>query len=318
MAKTISCGGLSMPTVGLGTCEAINDSEIETALDAALELGYRHIDTAASYGNEHVIGRVLKKWFDSGKLSRNDLFIVTKLPLPGIHPDRVEKYLKKSLADLQLEYVDLYLIHFPVGMKEGQGHPQYEKEDHKAVWQSMEKQVDAGRTKTIGLSNFTLKQIDKVLKSARIRPACNQVELHVFLQQPELVQFCQKNNIVVTAYSPLGNPGYNTFLKRIGYEERTGLVNVLNNPIIMEIAKKHNKSSAQVALRFLLQKNTVVIPKSVHPERIKSNFELYDFSLDDADMKKIGALDLGEDGRIIDWKVNPDIHVQPEYPFPRR
>ncbi|CAG9837175.1 unnamed protein product [Diabrotica balteata] len=318
MAKTISCGGLNMPTVGLGTWEARDDSEIETALNAALELGYRHIDTAAAYGNEHVIGKVLKKWFDSGKLSRDDLFIVTKLPAPGIHPDRVEKYLTKSLADLQLDYLDLYLIHFPVGIKEGEGPPQFEKEEHKALWQNMEKQVDAGRTKTIGLSNFNVKQIDKFLKFARIKPACNQIELHVFLQQPELVQFCQKNNIVVTAYSPLGNPGYNTFLKRIGVEERTDLVNVLTNPIITEIAKKHNRSNAQVALRFLIQKNTVVIPKSVNPARIKSNFELYDFSLDDADMKKIETLDIGEAARIVDWRVYPKIDEQPEYPFAKK
>ncbi|XP_050510198.1 1,5-anhydro-D-fructose reductase [Diabrotica virgifera virgifera] len=316
MAKTVPCGSLNMPTVGLGTWQATDEEELEKALNAALEIGYRHIDTAAAYENEHIIGKVLNQWISAGKLKREDLFIVTKLPTRGIHRDRVEKYLTESLKKLRLDYVDLYLIHFPVGLAETEGSIVFEKEDHLGIWKSMEKQVEAGRTKTIGLSNFTVSQIENILKNCKIKPANNQVELHVFLQQPELVQFCQKSGISVTAYSPLGTPGMNIFLKKLGIKEKT-LVNVLANPVILNIAKKHNKTSAQVALRFLLQQNIIVIPKSVNPERLKSNFDIFKFKLDDEDMKQLRGLEVGEDARMGDWKILPGLAEQPAYPFRR-
>ncbi|XP_050510197.1 1,5-anhydro-D-fructose reductase-like isoform X3 [Diabrotica virgifera virgifera] len=316
MAKTVPCGSLNMPTVGLGTWQATDEAELEEALNVALQIGYRHIDTEAAFENEHVIGKVLDQWISAGKLKREDLFIVTKLPMRGIHRDRVEKYLTESLKKLGLDYVDLYLIHFPVGIAETEGSIVYEKEDHVEIWKSMEKQVEAGRTKTIGLSNFTVSQIDNILKNSKIKPSNNQVELHVFLQQPELVQFCQKNGISVTACSPLGSPGMNTFLKKLGIKEKT-LVKVLDNPVILDIAKKHNKKSAQVALRFLLQQNIVVIPKSVNPERLKSNFDIFNFYLDDEDMTRLRGLEVGEDARMGDWKILPGLAEQPAYPFRR-
>ncbi|XP_050510195.1 1,5-anhydro-D-fructose reductase-like isoform X1 [Diabrotica virgifera virgifera] len=316
MAKTVPCGSLNMPTVGLGTWQATDEAELEKALNVALETGYRHIDTAAAYENEHIIGKVLNQWISAGKLKRDDLFIVTKLPIQGIHRDRVEKYLTESLKKLELDYVDLYLIHFPVGLAGTEGGIVFEKEDHLGVWKSMEKQVEAGRTKTIGLSNFTVSQIDNILKNCKIKPGNNQVELHVFLQQPELVQFCQKNGISVTAYSPIGSPGMNIFLKKMGVKEKT-LVNVLANPVVLDIAKKHNKTTAQVALRFLLQQNIIVIPKSVNPERLKSNFDIFNFKLDDEDMKQLRGLEVGEDARMADWKVLPGLTEQPAYPFRR-
>ncbi|XP_072390212.1 1,5-anhydro-D-fructose reductase-like [Diabrotica undecimpunctata] len=316
MAKTVPCGSLNMPTVGLGTWQATDEAELEKALNVALEIGYRHIDTAAAYENEHIIGKVLNQWISAGKLKREDLFIVTKLPIRGIHRDRVERYLTESLKKLGLDYVDLYLIHFPIGIAETEGSIVFEKEDHLGVWKSMEKQVEAGRTKTIGLSNFTVSQIDNILKNCKIKPANNQVELHVFLQQRELVQFCQKNGISVTAYSPLGTPGMNVFLKKLGIKEKT-LVNILANPVVLDVAKKHNKSSAQVALRYLLQQNIIVIPKSVNPERLKSNFDIFNFNLDDEDMKKLNGLDVGEDARMGDWKILPGVAEQPAYPFRR-
>ncbi|XP_050510183.1 1,5-anhydro-D-fructose reductase-like [Diabrotica virgifera virgifera] len=312
--RTIPCGRLQMPMVGLGTWQANDPKEFEAALNQALDIGYRHIDTAAFYDNEHIIGKIINQWICSEKLKRDDLFIVTKLPIQGIHRDRVEKYLCQSLEKLCLDCLDLYLIHFPYGKTESTKEVVYEKADHKGIWQAMEKQVEAGRTKTIGISNFSISQIDNILKFCKIKPANLQIENHVFLQQPELVQFCHQNGIGVTAYSPLGSPHFNTFLKHLGLKERN-LVNVLTNPVVAEIAKKHCKSNAQVALRFLIQRNLAVIPKSTTPERLKSNFDLFDFCLSDQEMKKLETLDIGEEARICDWKFFPKIEEHPAYPF---
>lgn len=314
MIKTVLCGDLNMPIIGLGTWQATDEQELETALNTSLEIGYRHIDTATVYQNEHIIGKVLDEWISSGKITREELFIVTKLPLSGVHPDRLEKNLIDSLQLLRLDYVDLYLIHFPVGMTLTD---EFEDPNHEGVWQKMEQQVDAGRAKTIGLSNFNIGQIENIMSFARIKPACNQIELHVFMQQPELVSFCQENGIVVTAYSPLGSPAYNKFLLGIGKEEKKDLINVFTNTVLKDIAQKHNKSNAQIALKFLIQKDIVVIPKSINPERLKSNINLFDFCLDDDDLQQIEQLDVGEEARIFDFKFLPGIEDQPEYPFPK-
>ncbi|RZB38619.1 Aldo ket red domain containing protein [Asbolus verrucosus] len=322
--------GVKMPAIGLGTWEvrsnqAKTDEEIESALNTALENGYRHIDTAWVYENEAAIGRVLKHWLSSGKLNRDELFITTKLPMVGVHPDRVESFMKKSLDNLQLDYVDLYLIHFPVGCKyqDGAVRPLLNengeiemepKTDHAAVWQKMEEQVDAGRTKSIGLSNYNISQIETVLKSARIKPANLQVELHVYLQQRDLIDFCHQNGITVVAYSPLGSPGYNKFLQKMGKQERE-LPNILGDPVINEIAQKHSKTPAQVVLRFLLQRDVAAIPKSVTPKRIQENINVFDFNLDAAEMEALYALDVGEKARVCDFKVFSGLDKHPDFPM---
>ncbi|KAG5885177.1 hypothetical protein JTB14_000940 [Gonioctena quinquepunctata] len=312
-------GDLKMPSIGLGTWQATDEPQLERALEIALECGYRHIDTAFVYRNEAVIGRVLKKWFECGKLKREDIFITTKLPSQGVHKDRVELFLKKSLDALQLEYVDLYLIHMPIASKYSEGKNDapsisFDETDHIAVWKKMEEQVKLGRTKTIGLSNFNIRQIEKIAKSAEIPPACLQVELHVYLQQRELVDYCQKNNIVVVAYSPLGTPGFNTFLTNIG-KQVIKLPDVLNNEEIKKIAAKHNKTTAQVALRFLLERDIVVIPKSVTPARLKENLGITNFTLDNNDMESLYGLEVGEDARILNFKQTPGYREHPEFPF---
>ncbi|CAH0555752.1 unnamed protein product [Brassicogethes aeneus] len=311
--------GAKMPAVGLGTWQAKDASELTTALEAALELGYRHIDTALVYENEAIIGKVLKKWFDAGKLKREDLFITTKLPMFAVHPDRVEDFMKTSLKNLDLDYVDLYLIHFPacVNVKNGNFLEGFEIEptDHVAVWKKMEEQVDAGRTKAIGISNFNKSQIENLLKSnPRIKPANLQVELHVHLQQQELVKYCLENGITVTAYSPLGNPGINKFLGSIGQEARQ-LPNVLTDENIKKIATKHNKTSAQVMLRYLLQRSVIVIPKSVTPSRLKENIDIFDFALDNTDMQTLNGLEVGEPARVCDFKIFKGLDKHPQWPF---
>nr|CAI5862099.1 unnamed protein product [Callosobruchus analis] len=294
-------GGGKMPIIGLGTWQASNEDELTSALNYALEIGYRHIDTAYAYENEKIIGKVLKEWISSGKLKREDLFITTKLPVAGVHEERVEMFMKMSLENLQLDYVDLYLIHFPVGTNYIEGYtrtPQdkavFENSDHK-----MEEQVDAGRTKAVGISNFNKRQVERVLKCTRIKPASLQVELHVLLQQKELVEFCQKNGIVVVAYSPLGSPGFNVFMQKNGFPTKE-IPNILQLPMVKKIAEKHSKTTGQILLRFWIEQNVVVIPKSTNPERLKQNLDVFNFSLDSDDMKQLKAMDMGEKGRIFD------------------
>nr|XP_008192480.2 PREDICTED: 1,5-anhydro-D-fructose reductase [Tribolium castaneum] len=305
-------GGLKMPALGLGTWQARDRDELIDALNCALELGYRHIDTAYIYENEEIIGDVLKEWFTSGKLKREDLFITTKLPMIGIHPDRVEFFMKKSLESLQLDYVDLYLVHFPLGYKydDSTGGPLLNDRqqivtegvtDQAAIWKKMEEQVDAGRTKTIGLSNYNITQIETVLKSARIKPANLQVELHVYLQQRALVDFCHENDITVVAYSPLASPCYNKFLEELGTEPKK-LPEILSDPVVNKIAKKHSKTPAQIVLRFLLQRGIGAVPKSVTPERLQENINIFDFALDDNEFEELWNLEVGEDARVYDFR----------------
>ncbi|XP_044254906.1 1,5-anhydro-D-fructose reductase-like [Tribolium madens] len=317
--------GLKMPVLGLGTWQAKDKGELESALNTALELGYRHIDTAYIYENEKIIGDVLKQWFNSGKLKREDLFITTKLPMFGLKPDRVEYFLKKSLENLQLDYVDLYLIHFPIGFKfdTSTGRPVVNdkrqlvpegKTDHVAVWKQLEEQVDAGRVKTIGLSNYSISQIETILKSARIKPANLQVEIHVYFQQRELVDFCQKNGITVVAYSPLAAPSYNKVLQAMGRESKK-LPDILGDPVVNKIAKKHSKTPAQIVLRFLLQRGIAAIPKSVTPKRIQENINVFDFSLDENEFKELWNLEAGEKGRVHDFNMGFDLKDHPDWPL---
>ncbi|XP_019872573.1 aldose reductase-related protein 2 [Aethina tumida] len=316
-------GGLKMPAIGLGTWQATDEEELAKALDAALEVGYRHIDTAFVYNNELIIGKVLKKWFESGKLKREDLFITTKLPMFAVKAEKVEELLTTSLKNLGLDYVDLYLIHFPVCLRLGEGETfsreaksfETEVTDHIAVWKKMEEQVDAGRTKTIGISNFNKRQIENILKSnPRIRPANLQVELHVYLQQQDLVHYCLENGITVTAYSPLGSPGLNKFLESLGKPTKP-LPDMLHDEKIKQIASKHKKSNAQIMLRYLIQRSIIVIPKSVTPARLQENIEIFDFALDAEDMDTLNSLEVGESARVCDFKMFPGLEKNAEWPF---
>lgn len=166
----------------------------------------------------------------------------------------------------------------------------------------MEDQVRANRTKNIGISNFNEKQIQRILKVASIKPANHQIEVHLYMQQEEMIDFCKKNGITVVAYSPLASPGYNSFLKSLGKNERQ-LPNILSNPTLVEIAGKYNKSTAQVALRYLLQIGVAPIPKSSNAKRLRENIDVFDFQLDKNDMAKIKKLNVGPSARVCDFKV---------------
>nr|CAD7438983.1 unnamed protein product [Timema bartmani] len=317
--------GAKMPTVGFGTWQC-SDESMDASIDAALEAGYRHIDTAYLYGNEAAIGRALKRWFDSGRLKREDLFIVTKLPVVGYQPDRVEKYLKRSLNALQLKYVDLYLVHQPWGLIEtGENMLPMDESgnllhdttiDHVALWKAMEAQVDAGRTRNIGLSNFNSRQIKRVFLSARIPPSNLQVELHVYFQQRELVAFCAALDITVCAYAPLASPTMIPAFTPFGGDvDSIPRLSPLTEPVVVKIAEKHGKTSAQVLLRHIVQRGISVIPKSSNPDRIRQNFQIFDFNLDDEDVRQLDALDRGSQCRLFSGNIHKGMDKHPEYSF---
>ncbi|XP_039950243.1 aldo-keto reductase family 1 member A1 [Bactrocera neohumeralis] len=313
--------GLRMPIIGYGTWMA-SEEEINTAVNEALKVGYRHIDTAPVYLNEKAIGNVLTKWFSSGKIKRSDLFITTKLPPPGAdRPDLVELTLRKSLADLQLDYVDLYLIHTPITVvvDEKGAFKHYEdgtiivdpSTDLVAIWKEMEGLVAKGLTKSIGISNFTIKQIDRILQNCTIKPAVLQIEYHIYLQQPELIEFCKSANIAVTAYSPLGSKGVGTLNKRAGVERE--LPDLLEVPVVKEIAQNHSKSEAQVLLRWIVQKGISVIPKSTNPKRMYENKNIFDFKLRAEEMEQLNSLDANI--RVVNFSFFPGVEKHPEFPF---
>ncbi|TRY78518.1 hypothetical protein TCAL_07166 [Tigriopus californicus] len=314
--QTFNC-----PMVGLGTWLS-SQGQVGQAVDWALEAGVRLIDTAYMYQNEKEIGDALKKWFDSGKLKRSDLFIVTKLPPMGMKASNVEKYLKKSLEALQLSYVDLYLIHCPFGLKEDDNSVNFkfregaqviiETDDHVALWHQMERMFDLGLTKSIGVSNFSSSQIDRIMDIARIRIAVNQVECYAYWQQKNLRKTMEKYGIKLMAYGPLGSPG------RPSQVFKGTLPAVLQDPVVTTIAQKWNKTPAQVLLRHLLQLGFIVIPKSVNEARIKENSQVLDFNLCNEDMVILNGLDRGIKGRTFLFDVFPtdkDATKEPEYPF---
>jgi len=315
--------GAKMPIIGLGTWQSPHE-EVKLAVEAAIEIGYRHIDTAYVYGNEVPIGEGLQNALKSGKVRREDLFIVTKLPGVGMRKDLVKPYLEKSLQNLKLDYVDLYLIHAPMGAKfidftnnfpkDAQGNFMYDPDtNHVEIWKGMEEMVDAGLAKSIGLSNFNGKQIERIIQNARIKPVNLQIELHAYFQQKELIDLCRKHSMTVTAFSPIGAPALSEFEKKFGKNRTESLPKLIEDPVVTEIAKKHGKTNAQILLRFLVQKDIIVIPKSVNPGRIKENFLLFDFALDNDEVKKLEGLN--KNLRLNYLNMAADTHLHPEYPF---
>ncbi|CAJ0589321.1 unnamed protein product [Cylicocyclus nassatus] len=253
-----------------------NENELTAALKAALDCGYRLIDTAFVYGNEGVIGKVLHEYFANRKLKREDIFITSKLPPTAHAPADVEKVLKMQLDALQLDYLDLYLVHAPVPFeKQGDtfapafvdGLQVSVTIDHVETWHALEKLYDAGKVKALGLSNFNTKQI----------------ECHLYWPQTELFQLCKQLNMSLTAYAPLGSRGKMAFNKKMIWGEG----DPLTDPLVKELAEKHKKSTAQVLLRHLIQRGIAVIPKSVKPQRVKENFGVFDFTLSAQEMEKL-------------------------------
>ncbi|MGH7195651.1 MAG: aldo/keto reductase [Candidatus Saccharimonadales bacterium] len=249
--------GKEIPQVGFGLWQVTDQTDFDNAFQAAVKSGYRHFDTAQIYGNEQMLGAALAK----SNLKREDVWITTKIAVNHFGHKKAKKSFEESLEKLQTNYVDLLLLHFPVTVL------------RKKSWLALEEIKAAGQAASIGVSNYTIRHLEEMKSYAHEMPAINQVELHVFLQQPELIEYCHQNNIAVEAYSPLAHA-------------KAGA----DNPLLQELAKKHHKSFAQIMLRWLIQNGLIILPKSVTPKRIQENINIFDFKLDKEDMQNLAKL----------------------------
>lgn len=256
--------GVKIPKLGFGTFRVEDGKQTIEAVRTALEAGYRHIDAASIYDNEESVGQGIK---ESG-VPREEIFITSKVWNSDQGYENTLNAFELSLKKLATDYLDLYLIHWP-------------KELNKETWRALEKLYQDGRVRAIGVSNFKEHHLIDLLKNAEIKPMVNQVEFHPQLAQPELLKFCQENNIQVVAWGPLMQGQLTKFA------------------LLKELSEKYNKTAAQIVLRWDLQQGVVTIPKSIKPERIKSNTDIFDFELTEEDIKKISMLNTGE-------RIGPD------------
>lgn len=262
---TVLNNGLEMPWLGFGVFRMKDGKEVEHAVAHALEVGYRSFDTASVYGNERGVGKALR---ESG-IPREDLFVTTKVWNDDQRDKRTMAAFEESLERLDMDYVDLYLVHWPVDGC------------YQETWQVMEEIYQSGRAKAIGVSNFRIHHLEDILRDSQLVPSVNQVEFHPFLVQPDLLTFCQSHNIQVEAWSPLMRG------------------QIVTKQAVQDLAEKYHKTPAQIALRWDLQHEVVTIPKSSHPERIAENAQIFDFELSQADIEMLDALDEGK-------RVGPD------------
>uniref|UniRef100_A0A8C8W345 Estradiol 17 beta-dehydrogenase 5-like n=1 Tax=Peromyscus maniculatus bairdii TaxID=230844 RepID=A0A8C8W345_PERMB len=284
--------GNLMPVLGFGTFapEEIPKSKATEATKVAIDVGFRHIDAAYFYQNEEEVGQALRDKMADGTVKREELFYTTKIWNTFLRPELVRQCLERSLKKLGLDYVDLCIVHFPFAMKVSFEFlcPRllYYVKTMRFFWTlALEKCKDSGLTKSIGVSNFNHKQLELILNKPglKYKPTCNQVECHPYLNQSKLLEFCKSKDIVLVAYSALGSHRDSNWVK-------SDSPYLLEEPVLKTIARKHNRSPGQVALRYQLQRGVVVLAKSFNEKRIKENFQVFDFELTSEDMKMIDGL----------------------------
>ena len=295
--------GRSLPAIGLGLWKIDRSATSGVVVEAA-RAGYRHFDCASDYGNEVEVGEGLRRIVREGICNRSDLWVTSKLWNTYHRADHVRPAVERSLRDLSLDYLDLYLIHFPIALAFVPFEKRYPagwsfdpsatrpamKPDRVPIsetWQAMEGLVAAGLVRDIGVCNFGVSLLRDLQSYAKIRPAVLQIESHPYLAQHKLVRYCHEQGIAVTAFSPLGAQSYFE-LKMASADE-----SVLQNDVICEIAKCHGRTPAQVALRWGVQRGTAVVPKTARPERLRENLAIFDFELSRDEISRIDALDRG-------------------------
>lgn len=286
--------GTPLPAFGLGTWLS-EPEHVYRAVREALSLGYRHIDAAWIYYNEEEVGRGIREAIAAGDVSREELWVTTKLWNDMHAPDDVQPALETSLKQLGLDYVDLYLVHWPVAHPKGVIRPPSGKKflrppacSLEATWEAMAKLPATDKTRQVGVSNFSVSKVDLISKAVGVAPAVNQVELHPYNAQTEFVADMKTRGVAVTAYSPLGSSGRPDSLRR---DDETRL---LDDPTVGELAQAHDCGPAQILIAWALARGTAVIPKSTNPERIAQNLAATKLTLSEEDVRRIDALDRGE------------------------
>ena len=292
--------GQALPAIGLGTWK-IDKQRVAEVVRNALQIGYRHLDCACDYGNEAEVGEGVHSALQSGICRREDLWITSKLWNTFHAPEHVRAAAERSLRDLGVEHVDLYLIHFPIALRFVPFEKRYppgwffEPDDPtprmepaavplNETWGAMERLVEAGLVRNIGVSNCNVALLRELLITAKIKPAVLQIESHPYLTQEKLLRFCRLEQICVTAFSPLGAISYVPI--QMADEDES----ILAEPVVMQIARRHGKSAVQVLLRWGVQRGTAVIPKSTSQSHLRENLEIFDFELDTAEMDAISGL----------------------------